>query len=167
MQNYEDSDCILKKVICRLHRLIRQQKYTEALAFAAKYQLDAQQVYQTQVTHYVNAKIDKENGIKLLEALTKISDCGFVATACLRATMPDLDQTLELLKYGQKRVVDAQGDQQLKDQLRQARLRLETYCLVEVTLESDWQEFYRGYLMLELISLLNAVIAMISEFDYN
>jgi hypothetical protein len=128
------------------------------LAFAAKYQLDAQQVYQAQVTHYVNAKIDEENCPKLLEALTKITDCGFVATACLRATMPDLDHTLELLKYGHKRVVEAQGDQQLKDQLRQARLRLDTYRLVEVALESDWQEFYRGYLMLELISLLNSVI---------
>lgn len=147
-----------------MHRLIRQQKYTEALAFAAKYQLDAQQVYQAQVTHYVNTKIDKQNGLKLIEALTKITDCGFVALACLRATMPDLDQTLELLKYGQKRVVDAQGDQQLKDQLRQARLRLETYCLVAVTLESDWQEFYRGYLMLELISLLSAVLAIFYIF---
>jgi hypothetical protein len=115
-------------------------------------------VYEAQVTHYVNTKIDELNSRKLLEVLTKITDCGFVASACFRATMPDLDQTLELIKYGHKRVVDAQGDQQLKDQLRLARLRLETYCLVEVNLESDWQEFYRGYLMLELISLLSAVL---------
>lgn len=136
------------------------------MAFAAKYHLDAQQVYQAQVTHYINTKIDEENSPKLLEALTKITDCCFVATACLRATMPDLEQTLELLKYSQKRVVDAQADQQLKDQLRQARLRLETYCLVAVSLESDWDDFYRGYLLLELISLLNAVILIFILFFF-
>jgi hypothetical protein len=100
-----------------------------------------------------------------MEALSKITDFKFIAESCLRATMPDLLQTMELVKYGQQRVfkdstdagqVDSAETLELQEQLYFAKQKLETFGLLSSNCNvGDWQEFYRGDLLMELIPYLN------------
>jgi len=141
----------------RLQRLMRQQKYSEAIAFASRYQLDMQQVHKAEVTHYINTKIKEDTAVKLKEALLKIDDCHFIAECCLKAIMPDWQQTIELLNYGWEKVAGTENAEHLLEQLSFARQKLETFFLVSSTDFSNWEEFYKGDLMMDLIFFLNEV----------
>ncbi|XP_059479005.1 kinetochore-associated protein 1 [Neocloeon triangulifer] len=139
----------------RLMRLLRQQKYEEAISFATKYQLDVQLVHKAEVAHYANSVATEDTFTKLKTALEKVDDSQFAAESCLKATMFTLAETMELLHYAQMRVASTEDCFDLQEKLFRAHRRLQTFCLLSDD-ASGWLEFYTGNLLINLAGFLAA-----------
>ena len=167
----------------RLQRLIRRQKFDEAINFAKLFRLSVETVYQAkannlleQLSPWKTEKLsDKEEEnliVELKECLKKLNDLDFMVQCCITAALPKLDQIRSLLTLGRETIRNNADKSLSVDLMVNVSLtlqKLETFNLArpQGTID-EWIEFSRSRPLDECLEFLkggnlNAVLIMWSR----
>eukprot|EP00095_Tigriopus_kingsejongensis_P006550 maker-scaffold515_size150689-snap-gene-0.33 protein:Tk06550 transcript:maker-scaffold515_size150689-snap-gene-0.33-mRNA-1 annotation:"kinetochore-associated protein 1" len=153
----------------RLHRLIRRNKFEEALNFAKNFKLPFQDVYQAKIAWILERlspwreeAMDPSANEELLEdlkaTLGKITDLDYVVQCCINAALSNLDDVKDLLFLARTIIqnnVDKELSLQLMISVSRTLQRLETFKMAfyESSVE-DWMAFARADLYQIFLNLV-------------
>ncbi|XP_034939005.1 kinetochore-associated protein 1 [Chelonus insularis] len=162
----------------RLLRLLRQKRFADAQAFATKYSLNTEYIYQAEVSKLLqqfNSIKDNQNDrnpeelTTFIQALQKITDIKFIYQCCNNAvTFNDYQSTKILYDYVKRRIVkqiEGANQQEMQELLfflknvNYTLERIETFESIKSTLSdynsSEWNHFSKANLFNECIRYLS------------
>lgn len=164
----EDSDTIgflRMRGICesvleaRLHRLIRRNKFDEALKFAQNFKLPLQDVHQAkiswlleQLSPWRETKLNESDAEALLtdlkETLSELTDLDYIVQCCINAALPNLEDVQDLLKLARNIIQNNVGKEmniQLMITVSRTLQRLETFKMaLKGASTEEWMAFLRA-----------------------